>query len=91
VTEPTPGGSAPAPNLWRIAVLNPFNWLRRQAAEAVVLGTADGLRAVAPEGQEPPTDLAELRALLSANVQPKALAAPRDEDEPEPTGGKKRK
>lgn len=61
---------------------NPFIWLRRQAAEAVVLGTADGLRALAPEGEPVPANLDELRALLAASVQPaKQLPAPAD-DEP---------
>lgn len=68
-------------------MLNPFVWLRRQAAEAVVLGTADGLRAVAPEGQEPPADLAELRQMLAAAVGPKALPpAPEAEGEPAKKG-----
>jgi hypothetical protein len=62
-------------------VLNPFVWLRRQAAEAIVLGTADGLQAVTPDGQEPPTDLSELRQLLTSTVQtPKALPAAKDEE-----------
>lgn len=71
--------------------LNPFTWLRRQAAEAVILGTADGLRAVSPEGETPPTDLAELRQMLAAAVQPpKALPAAREE-EPETNGRKREK
>lgn len=66
--------------------LNPFSWLRRQAAEAVVLGTADGLRAVTPEGETPP-DLGELRRLLAESTQPKQLAAPKDEEtEAKPRG-----
>jgi len=60
--------------------LNPFIWLRRKAAEAVVLGTSDGLRAVAPEGEDVPADLAELRQLLAAQ-QPKALPAAGGEPE----------
>jgi hypothetical protein len=62
-------------------VLNPFGWIRKMAAEAVVLGTGDGLRAITPEGEEPPADLADLRAMLAAAVAPtKALpAAPDDE------------
>ena len=72
-------------------MLNPFNWLRRQAAEAVVLGTADGMRAISPDGQEPPTDLAELRAMLAANLNAKALPARASEDtEPETTARKKK-
>lgn len=62
-------------------MINPFAWLRRQAAEAVVLGTADGLRAVAPEGQEPPATVDELRALLAASA-PKSLPARAGEEEP---------
>ncbi|HVL13452.1 MAG TPA: hypothetical protein VM529_12875, partial [Gemmata sp.] len=58
--------------------MNPFHWLRRKAAEAVVAGTADGLRAVAPD-DDPPADLAELRAMLAAAVAPRQLAAPDDE------------
>lgn len=75
-------------------MLNPFFWLRRQAAEAVILGTADGLRAIAPEGEQPPTDLAELRAMLAAAVQPKQLTAAKAdaaEAEAEPTKGKRAK
>ena len=72
-------------------MLNPFNWLRRQAAEAVVLGTADGMRAISPDGQEPPTDLAELRAMLAANLNAKALPARASEDaEPVETARKKK-
>ena len=71
-------------------MFNPFTWLRRQAAEAVVLGTADGLRAVSPDGIEPPTDLAELRQLLAANAGTKQLvAAPPDDDEPAPASKRK--
>lgn len=70
--------------------INPFAWLRRQAAEAVVLGTADGLRAVSPEGEAPPADLTELRAMLAAAVNPKMLAAA-PESEAEPARSKKAK
>lgn len=75
--------------------INPFSWLRRQAAEAVVLGTADGLRAVTPDGQDPPADVGELRAMLAAAVQqPKAIAAPKAEaveQESEPAKGGRKK
>lgn len=71
-------------------MLNPFTWLRRQAAEAVVLGTADGLRAVAPEGEQPDT-ITELRAMLSAAAQPKQLTAAKDEEEEQPSKGKRSK
>jgi len=64
--------------------MNPFHWLRRKAAEAVVAGTADGLRAVAPD-DDPPADLAELRAMLAAAVTPRQLAAAPD-DEPAKKG-----
>jgi hypothetical protein len=61
-------------------MLNPFGWIRKLAGEAVVAGVGDGLRAVAPEDEQP-ADLAELRAMLAAAVAPtKALpAAPDDE------------
>ncbi|HEY1187524.1 MAG TPA: hypothetical protein VGE74_07685 [Gemmata sp.] len=71
-------------------MMNPFTWLRRQAAEAVVLGTADGLRAVAPEGEQPPADLAELRLMLSQAVAPKQLPAAGSEEEPPATRKGKR-
>lgn len=52
-----------------------FGWLRRKAAEAVIGGVADGVKAITPEGETPPTDLGDLRALLAASVAPKALPA----------------
>ena len=71
---------------------NPFVWLRRKAAEAIVLGTADGLQAVTPEGETPPASLDELRALLAAAVQPKALPpAAEAADEPARAGGRAEK
>jgi hypothetical protein len=69
-------------------MLNPFDWLRRKAAEAVVLGTSDGLRAVAPDGETPPTDLTELRAMLAASV-PKSLPPAKDEDDEQPAKRRK--
>lgn len=69
---------------------SPFTWLRRKAAEAVVLGTADGLRAVTPDGETPPADLAELRQLLAtANIEPKALSAAEEDAEPTTRRGRK--
>ena len=63
--------------------MNPFTWLRRRAAEAFALGVSDGLRAVCPEGEEPPTDLAGLRALVASSVDVKALpVAATDEEAP---------
>lgn len=59
---------------------SPFAYLRRKAAEAIVLGTADGLRAVTPEGETPPGDLGELRQLLAASTDVKQLAAPTEEE-----------
>ena len=67
--------------------ISPFFWLRRKAAEAVVAGTADGLRAVAPDDDAPPADLAELRAMLAAAVAPRQLPAAPD-DEPAKKGRK---
>lgn len=64
--------------------LNPFIWLRRKAAEALVEGVADGLRAVTPEGEQPPSDLAELRALAARSIDAKALPASAEEEEDEP-------
>jgi hypothetical protein len=66
-------------------MLNPFGWIRKLAGEAVVAGVGDGLRAVAPEGEPPPSDLAELRAMLAAAVTPRQLAAAPD-DEPAKKG-----
>lgn len=54
--------------------MNPLNWLRRKAAEAVVLGVADGLAAVTPDG-EAPADLDGLRKLAAEAAAPKALPA----------------
>lgn len=48
-----------------------FGWLRKKAAEGVVLG--DGLRAVAPEGEEPPADLDDLRKMPAAAVPAREL------------------
>ena len=67
-------------------MLNPFGWIRKMAAEAVVAGVGDGLRAVAPEGEQP-ADLAELRAMLAAAVAPRQLPAAPD-DEPAKKGRK---
>lgn len=72
--------------------MNPFTWLRRKAAEAIVLGCSDGLRAVTPEGEQIPADLTDLRALLStATLDVKALAAPTPDavTEAEPTAKRK--
>jgi len=71
--------------------MNPFTWLRRKAAEAIVLGTADGLRAVTPEGEVVPADLGDLRALLATSTMDvKAIAAPTTEVvEAEPTAKRK--
>lgn len=62
--------------------MNPFSYLRRKAAEAIVLGTADGLRAVTPEGETPPQDLGDLRQLLASATEVKAIEAPEPEAEP---------
>lgn len=66
-----------------------FGWLRRKAAEAVVGGVADALKAVAPEGEEV-ASVDDLRALLAAAVQPKALPAGDDvqDAEAQPAKGK---
>lgn len=69
--------------------MNPFLWLRRKAAEAVALGVADGMRAVTPDGEDPPTDLDALRQLVAAGSDAKALAAGAEPD-PEPAGKRKR-
>ena len=67
---------------WSDAV-NPFAWLRRRCAEAVVEGVSDGLRAVAPDGEPGPADLGELRALLAGSLAPRQLpAAPEPAEEP---------
>lgn len=64
---------------------NPFSVLRRWAAQEIVKGVADGLQAVAPDGEEAPANLGELRAMLAA-PQPKAL--PAAEEEPAKKGRK---
>ena len=73
-----------------MSVFSPFAFLRRKVAEAVILGTADGLKAVLPdEGEQPPTDLDGLRQLLATAAEPKALSAKSD-DEEEPVARRKR-
>jgi len=67
-----------------------FGRLRRKAAEAIVLGCGDGFRAVTPDGEMVPTDLAELRAML-ATTDVKALAAATSEPTTEPEAVGKRK
>jgi hypothetical protein len=67
-------------------MLNPFGWIRKLAGEAVVAGVGDGLRAVAPEGEQP-ADRADLRAMLAAAVSPRQLPAAPD-DEPARKGRK---
>jgi hypothetical protein len=52
-----------------------FGWIKRKAAEAVVQGVADGVKAITPEGEQPPADLGELRAMLAASVGGAAGAA----------------
>lgn len=64
-------------------MLNPFSYLRNLAAQSVVQGVADGLRAVTPEGESPP-DIAELRALLASATEMKAL--PGHDEEPTKKG-----
>ncbi|WP_439627421.1 hypothetical protein [Gemmata sp.] len=71
--------------------MNPFLWLRRKAAEAVALGVADGMRAVNPDGEEPPTDLDALRQLVAAGADAKAITAGAVEVEPDPEPVAKRK
>lgn len=67
-----------------------FGWLRRKAAEAVIGGVADGVKTITPEGETPPTDLAELRAMLAASVEPKALPAAAEDAEPEAPAKRRR-
>lgn len=71
-------------------MLSPFAWLRRKAAEAVALGVADALTAVTPEsGEDPPPDLASLRALAAGQAgSPRQLAPP--EEEPSKARGRSR-
>ncbi len=64
--------------------LNPFHWLRTQAAKALVAGVADGMRAITPDGEDPPANLDELRALLASAAEPKQLAAHGEGEEDEP-------
>lgn len=70
-----------------------FGWIKRKAAESVVQGVADGVKAITPEGEPPPADLGELRAMLAASVAApaKALPAAAEADEPEPAAAKRRK
>lgn len=58
-----------------------FAWIRKRTAEAFAAGAGDFMVAITPEGEEPPADLAELRARLAAAAQPRAIAAP-DAEEP---------
>ena len=67
--------------------MNPFVWIRRKAAEAVALGVADGMRSIAPAGEEPPADLDGLRQLVAVSVDVKAIEAPA-EGEPARRRGK---
>lgn len=69
--------------------MNPFIWLRRKAAEAVALGVADGMRAVAPAGEEPPADMDGLRQLVAGSMDLKVIAAPTVEAEAEPAKRKR--
>lgn len=71
-------------------MFDPFGWLRRKAAEAIAAGVGDGLRAVAPEGETPPANLDELRAMLSESVTPKALPAAEPDAEPEAPAKRRR-
>ena len=54
----------------------------------VGLGTADGLRAVTPEGEVPPADLGDLRQLLANATELKAITAPAELEEPTKRRGK---
>ncbi len=66
-----------------------FNWIRRRTAEAFAAGAADFMRAITPEGEEPPADPGELRKRLAAAAEPKALPAAKEEAAVE-TGGRKK-
>lgn len=76
-----------------MTLMSPFAWLRRRAAEAVLGGVADAMHAITPEGEESPTSIDELRALIAAK-QPKELAAGKadaeDEEEEEKPKAKKK-
>jgi hypothetical protein len=62
-------------------LISPWAWLRRKAAESIALGVADGLAAVAPEGDSDPPDLASLRALAAGSATtPRALPPPPEEE-----------
>ena len=52
-----------------------------------MLGTADGLRAITPEGELPPSDLGDLRALLASTIDVKALSAGKEETSGGRAGG----
>jgi hypothetical protein len=68
-------------------LISPWAWLRRKAAESIALGVADGLAAVAPEGEETTPDLASLRALAAGSATtPRALAPPPEEEPGKPRG-----
>jgi hypothetical protein len=64
-------------------MLNPFHWIRQQAATAVVGGIADGIAAVTPPGEQPPADLDQLRGLIAARLALPA-APPQPDDNAEP-------
>jgi hypothetical protein len=71
--------------------MNPFSYLRRKFAETVVLGINDGIAAVTPEGETPPSDLAGLRALVAANIEPKALPGANAAEDEEPATARRKK
>lgn len=48
---------------------SPFEYIRRKAAEAFMLGVQDGARAVLGDEQNPDPDLAELRATVAQQIK----------------------
>lgn len=70
-------------------MFDPFDYLRRQAASAVMSGVADACQALTPDGEQPPADLEQLRGLIAARLAlPAAQPQPDDNAEPAKRRGK---
>jgi len=62
-------------------------WVRKTFRDAGLAGIRDVMEAITPDGEEVPSSVAELRAMLAAAVTPRQLPAAPDD---EPAKGKKR-
>ena len=63
-------------------------WVRKTFRDAGMAGIRDVMEAITPEGEDPPSNVAELRAMLAAAVTPRQLPAAED-DEPATKKGRK--